>query len=281
LSDADALLKLAQIRNRGEACDRLLESLESPQIPSQFAQGYGTDGYVVVGLDGSVKQAQYQSNTSVASGRAIASKGAGSALLIDQQPRRELLLLIEPPTVVEIGGLLALIVNYTTDLYNRVGIGPYIQISGTTDLDSTLENLGDATVIWADSNRKWYGLHLANSSPGNNDLVWFNGRNKTYLANANAIALGAILNDYENLALNHFVQGVRGETVSGPLNLKHYFFNLRNGRLTTHASTGIYTPPSVSGGVEDSSISITGNVKIFDDLELPAALNINYEYEET
>lgn len=279
--DAKNLLKLTQSQNRGNACDRLLESLESPPIPSQFAQGYGADGYVVVGLDGSVKQAQYQSNTAIASGRVIAATGnPGSAVIIDQQPRRDLLLL-EPPAIIEIGGLLALIVNYTTDLYNRVGIGPYIQISGTSDLNSTLEDVGDTTIIWADSNRKWYGLHIANSSPNKGDLVWFNGRSTTYLNEANAIALGKILNDYENLTLNHFVQGVRGETVSGPLDLTHYFFNLRNGRLTTHASSGIYAPPSVSGGTEEASISVTGTVKIFADLELPAALNINYDYEET
>lgn len=84
--DAESRLKLQQIRNRGEACDRLLESLE-PGLAPQFAQGYGADGYVVRGLDGSVKTARYQSNTAVAVGRAISASERGSLLFTDQQSR--------------------------------------------------------------------------------------------------------------------------------------------------------------------------------------------------
>lgn len=86
--NAKDLLKLAQLRNRGEAGDRLLESLENPLLRSQFAQGYGSGSYVVRGLDGSVNQSVYQSNSAIASGRAIASELIGGNLIIDQQPSR-------------------------------------------------------------------------------------------------------------------------------------------------------------------------------------------------
>lgn len=87
--DAENLLKLAQMRNRGEACDRLAFSLEHKRSPAQFTQGYGPAGYTLQASDGSIAPASYTSNTAIPAGRAISANQIGGKIQIDQQPRRE------------------------------------------------------------------------------------------------------------------------------------------------------------------------------------------------
>lgn len=94
--DIQRLLKIAQLGNRRQSNARLISSLQLPPSHKHFAQGYGPDGYVVKQADGSVKGAAYLSNTSIPTGRRIASRRGVGRLSIHQQPRFQQILIPVP-----------------------------------------------------------------------------------------------------------------------------------------------------------------------------------------